>query len=183
MVVSLAAAQVWAGFFLLGIGFAMHRAGPAFRRHPVGLPVALLGLALMLFYSEEPPEPELLLVQTITDVGPWFVTAVIATYLVLSGAPTYSESKPLQLLSGWIVMLAAWYFMLVAILPELTLFEILSWLSSIIGVAFAIVIFVFSVRYTESRTPVEPETTPLDEKERKYVQSVLRRHLEVSDES
>jgi hypothetical protein len=31
-------------------------------------------------------------------------------------------------------------------------------------------------------TPQEPETEPLSEKEKKYVESVLRRHLEVSDE-
>ncbi len=160
----------------------MHRTGPAFRRHPAGLPVVLLGLALMLLHSEKPPEPEALLMQTIMDAGPWFAATAIGSFLVLSGAPTYSDSKPLPLLAGWASMLAAWYLML-EILPELTLTEILSWLSSILGTALAISVFVLSIRFTESRTPIEPETSPLTEKERKYVQSVLRRHLEALDES
>ena len=179
---SIAAAQVWAGFCLAAIGFAMHRSGPAFRRHPAGSPVALLGLTLMLFHSEKPPEPESLLMQAVIDAGPWFIAAVIGTFLVLSGAPTYSEQKPLPLLAGWASILAAWHFIL-AILPDLSLPELLSWLSSILGASLAIAIFALSVRFTESKTPVEPETTPLTEKEKKYVQSVLRRHLEVSDES
>jgi len=177
----LGAAQVWVGFCLAGIGFAMHRTGPAFKRHPAGIPIALLGLALLLLHSE-PPEPESLLVQATIDAVPWIVAAVIGSNLVLSGAPTYSDSKPLLLLVGWATMLAAWYFML-EIIPDLSLIEILSWLSSILGAALAIVVFAQSVRYTEGKTPVEPETKPLSEKERKYVQSVLRRHLEAPDES
>ena len=71
---------------------------------------------------------------------------------------------------------------MLGILPELTLIEILSWLASILGALLAIAVFAQSVRYTESKTPAEPESTPLSEKERKYVQSVLKRHLEASDE-
>ena len=82
---------------------------------------------------------------------------------------------------GLAFILAAWYFML-GILPELTLTEIFSWLASILGALLAIAVFAQSVRYTESKTPAEPESTPLSEKERKYVQSVLKRHLEASDE-
>ena len=181
MDVSLAAAQVWIGFCLVAIGFAMHRTGPAFRRHPAGAPVVLLGLALMLLHSEQPPNPEALLMHTILDAGPWFAATTIGTFLILSGAPTYSDSKPLPLLAGWASMFTAWYLML-AILPELTLTETLSWLSSILGTGLAIAVFVLSIRFTERRTPIEPETSPLTEKERKYVQSVLRRHLEASDE-
>ena len=70
---------------------------------------------------------------------------------------------------------------MLAILPELNLTRVLSWLSSILGVILAISVFALSVRFTERRTPVEPETPPLTDKERKYVQSVLMRHLEVSD--
>ena len=180
MVVSLAAAQVWAGFCLFGIGFAMHRTGPAFKRHPAGAPIVLLGLAIMLLHSE-PPSPESLLVQAATDAVPWIVSAAIGINLVLSGAPIYSNRKPLILLVGLAFILAAWYFML-GILPELTLTEILSWLASILGALLAIAVFAQSVRYTESKTPAAPESTPLSEKERKYVQSVLKRHLEASDE-
>ena len=159
----------------------MHRTGPAFKRHPAGAPVALFGLALMLLHSEHPPAPESLLMQNILDSGPWLVTAAIGTFLALSGAPTYSDSKPLLILAGWSVFLASWYLML-AILPELNLTRVLSWLSSILGVILAISVFALSVRFTERRTPVEPETPPLTDKERKYVQSVLMRHLEVSDD-
>ena len=182
MNVSLAAAQVWIGLCLAAIGFAIHRTGPAFKRHPAGAPVALLGLALILLHSEQPPAPESLLMQTILDAGPWFATAVIGTFLVLSGAPTYSGPKPLLLMAGWSSILVSWYMML-AILPELNLTRVLSWLSSILGIILAISVFALSVRFTERRTPVEPETPPLTDKERKYVQSVLRRHLEASDDT
>ncbi|MEC7706660.1 MAG: hypothetical protein VX723_01730 [Candidatus Thermoplasmatota archaeon] len=178
----LAEAQIWAGFCLVAIGFAMHRTGPAFRRHPVGVPVAVLGLALMLLHTEQPAEPETLLMQATMDAGPWLVLAALGTISVLTGAPTYSNSKPLPLLVGWGLMFAAWYLMF-AQLPELTPAELLSWASSILGAVSAIAVFALSVRITERRTPAEPETTPLTEKERKYVESVLKRHLEAADES
>ena len=178
----LAAAQIWAGFCLVAIGFAMHRTGPAFRRHPLGVPVAVLGLALMLLHAEQPAEPESLLMQATLDAGPWLVLAALGTISVLTGAPTYSNSKPLPLLVGWGLLFAAWYMMF-AQLPDFTLTELLSWVSSTLGVASAAAVFAMSVRITERRTPTEPETTPLTEKERKYVESVLRRHLEAPDES
>ncbi len=163
------------------VGFSMHRTGPAFKRHPAGAPVAVLGLALMLLHAEQLAEPELLLIETILEMGPWLVASAAGVSLVLSGAPTYSKAKPLPLLSGWALMFAAWYLML-ASLPELSVSEVLSWLGTIIGTVLAIAVFALSIRFTERRTLSEPETTPLTDKERKYVESVLRRHLEVSDE-
>ena len=120
--------------------------------------------------------------ETAMDAGPWLASAVLGTTLVLSGAPTYSDRKPLPLFVGWVFVFSAWYLML-AIIPKLTMVEILSWVSSILGVVLAITVFALSVRFTERRTPTEPETEPLSEKERKYIGSVLRRHLEASDES
>tara|TARA_B100000029_G_scaffold308885_1_gene301510 strand:- start:15278 stop:15814 length:537 start_codon:yes stop_codon:yes gene_type:complete len=177
----LAAVQFWAGFSLVVVGFAMHRTGPAFKRHPAGVPVAVLGLALMLLHAEQPVEPELLLIETLLGMGPWLVASAAGVFLVLSGAPTYSKTKPLPLLSGWALMFTAWYLML-ASLPELSVSEVLSWLGTITGAALAIAVFALSIRFTERRTLAEPETTPLTDKERKFVESVLRRHLEVSDE-
>ena len=71
---------------------------------------------------------------------------------------------------------------MLASLPELSVSEVLSWLGTIIGAALAIAVFALSIGFTERRTLAEPETTPLTDKERKFVESVLRRHLEVSDE-
>lgn len=158
----------------------MHRTGPAFKRHPAGTPVALLGLALILLHSE-PAEPESLLVETTTDIMPWIICAAIGINIVLSGAPIYSNARTLPLLAGWAGIIAAWYLILET-LRDLTLIEILSWLGSILGAILAIAVFALSVKYTESKTPVEPESKPLTEKERKYVQSVISRHLEASDE-
>ena len=53
---------------------------------------------------------------------------------------------------------------------------------SLIGILLSITVFVLCVRTAERMTPQEPETEGLDEKEMKYVASVLRRHLEVDDE-
>ena len=158
----------------------MHRTGPAFKRHPAGTPVALLGLALILLHSE-PAEPESLLVEPTTDIMPWIICAAIGINIVLSGAPIYSNARTLPLLAGWAGIIAAWYLILET-LRDLTLIEILSWLGSILGAILAIAVFALSVKYTESKTPVEPESKPLTEKERKYVQSVISRHLEASDE-
>ena len=158
----------------------MHRTGPAFKSHPAGTPVALLGLALILLHSD-PAEPESLLVETTTAIMPWIICAAIGINLVLLGAPIYSNARTLPLLAGWAGIIAAWYLILET-LRDLTLIEILSWLGSILGAILAIAVFALSVKYTESKTPVEPESTPLTEKERKYVQSVISRHLEASDE-
>ena len=43
-------------------------------------------------------------------------------------------------------------------------------------------VFALCVRTAERMTPQEPETEGLDERERKYVASVLRRHLGVDNE-
>ena len=85
--------------------------------HPVGAPVAVLGLALILLHTKQPPEPELLLMETAMDAGPWLASAVLGTTLVLSGAPTYSDRKPLPLFVGWVFVFSAWYLML-AIIPK-----------------------------------------------------------------
>ena len=158
----------------------MHRTGPAFKRHPAGTPVALLGLALILLHSA-PAQPESLIEETSTDIKPWIICAAIRFNLVHLGAPIYSNARTLPLLAGWAGIIAAWYLILET-LRDLTLIEILSWLGSILGAILAIAVFALSVKYTESKTPVEPESTPLTEKERKYVQSVISRHLEASDE-
>ncbi len=162
------------------IGIGMHRTGPAFRRHPFGAPMALLGLAVMLFRVEEPPQPESEVVAATIDAAMWLLPALIGSALVLMGAPLYWRTRLLPLLAGWVLIVAAWYQYYSTM--SVVLSDALRWVSALLGVILAFTVFALCVRTAERMTPQEPETEGLSEKERKYVESVLRRHLEVADE-
>jgi len=177
---SLWAAQVWLGMAIAVIGISMHRTGPAFRRHPFGAPVALLGLAVMLFRVEEPPQPESEVVVAAIDAAMWLLPALIGSALVLRGAPLYWRTRLLPLLAGWVLIVVAWYQYYSTM--SVALSDPLRWVSALLGVILALAVFALCVRTAERMTPQEPETEALSEKERKYVESVLRRHLEVADE-
>ena len=178
---SLWAAQVWLGLSIAVIGISIHRTGPAFRRHPFGTPVALLGLAVMLIRVEQPPHPESEVVSAAMDAAFWTIPALLGLRLVLSGAPLYWRSRPLPLLVGWVLIAAGWlqYYST----SNLSLADAVDAGGSLIGILLSISVFILCVRTAERMTPQEPETEGLDEKERKYVASVLRRHLGVDDES
>ena len=45
--------QWWIGLFLVVSGFSMGRMGPAFSRSKIGYPLALFGLGLVFFSTEE----------------------------------------------------------------------------------------------------------------------------------
>jgi len=177
---SLWAAQVWLGLSVAVIGISMHRTGPAFRRHPFGAPVALLGLAVMLFRIEEPPQPESGVVAAAIGAAMWLLPALTGSALVLLGAPLYWKTRPAPLLAGWALIAVAWYQYYSAM--DLVPLDALRWVSALLGVLLTLAVFMLCVRTAERTTPQEPETERLSEKERKYVESVLRRHLEVADE-
>ena len=177
---SLWAAQVWLGLAVAVIGISMHRTGPSFRRHPFGAPVALLGVALMLFRIEEPPQPELSVVAAAIVAAMWLLPALVGSGLVLIGAPLYWRTRPAPLLVGWTLIAVAWYQYYSTMSVVLT--DALRWVSALLGALLALAVFVLCVRTAERMTPQEPETKGLTEKERKYVERVLRRHLEVTDD-
>ena len=177
---SLWAAQMWLGLSVAVIGISMHRTGPAFRRHSFGAPVALLGLAVMLFRVEEPPQPESGVVAAAMGAAMWLLPALAGSALVLIGAPLYWRTRPAPLLTGWALIVVAWFQYYSTL--SLTLLDALRWVSALLGVILALAVFMLCVRTAERMTPREPETEELSEKERKYVESILRRHLEVADE-
>jgi len=162
------------------IGISMHRTGPAFRRHPFGAPMVLLGLAVMLFRVEEPPQPESEVVAAAVDVAMWLLPALIGSALVLRGAPLYWRTRLLPLLAGWVLIVVAWYQYYSTM--SVVLSDTLRWVCALVGAILAFTMFALCVRTAERMTPQEPETEGLSERERKYVESVLRRHLEVADE-
>jgi len=174
------AAQVWLGMAIAVIGISMHRTGPAFRRHPFGAPMVLLGLAVMLFRVEEPPQPESEVVAAAVDVAMWLLPALIGSALVLRGAPLYWRTRLLPLLAGWGLIVVAWYQYYSTM--SVVLSDTLRWVCALVGAILAFTMFALCVRTAERMTPQEPETEGLSERERKYVESVLRRHLEVADE-
>lgn len=178
---SLWATQVWLGLSVAVIGISMHRTGPAFRRHPFGAPVALLGFAVMLFRVEEPPQPESGVVTATIDAAMWLLPALAGSALVLIGAPLYWRTRPAPLLAGWALIAVAWYQYYSTMSVELL--DAIGWVSALLGVLMALAVFMMCVRTAERTTPQEPETEGLSEKERKYVESVLKKHLEVTDES
>ena len=162
------------------IGISMHRTGPAFRRHPFGAPMVLLGLAVMLFRVEEPPKPESEVVAAAVDVAMWLLPALTGSALVLRGAPLYWRTRLLPLLAGWVLIVVAWYQYYSTM--SVVLSDTLRWVCALVGAILAFTMFALCVRTAERMTPQEPETEGLSERERKYVESVLRRHLEVADE-
>jgi hypothetical protein len=142
--------------------------------------MVLLGLAVMLFRVEEPPHPESEVVAAAVDVAMWFLPALIGSALVLRGAPLYWRTRLLPLLAGWVLIVVAWYQYYSTM--SVVLSDTLRWVCALVGAILAFTMFALCVRTAERMTPQEPETEGLSERERKYVESVLRRHLEVADE-
>ena len=134
----------------------------------------------MLFRVEEPPQPELGVVAAAIVTAMWLLPALVGSGLVLIGAPLYWRARPAPLLVGWVLIAMAWYQYYSPMNVALT--DVLRWVSALLGVLLALAVFALCVRTAERMTPQEPETEGLTEKERKYVESVLRRHLEVTDD-
>ena len=134
----------------------------------------------MLFQIEEPPQPELGVVAAAIVAAMWLLPALVGSGLVLIGAPLYWRARPAPLLVGWALIAMAWYQYYSTMNVALT--DVLRWVSALLGVLLALAVFVLCVRTAERMTPQEPETEGLTEKERKYVESVLRGHLEVTDD-
>ncbi len=134
----------------------------------------------MLFQIEEPPQPELGVVAAAVVATMWLLPALVGSGLVLIGAPLYWRARPAPLLVGWALIAVAWYqyYSTMNVAPT----DVLRWVSALLGVLLALAVFVLCVRTAERMTPQEPETEGLTEKERKYVESVLRGHLEVTDD-
>ena len=168
--------QVWLGLALSIVGIAMHRTGPAFKRHRFGAPVALLGLAVMLVHTQELPEPEAGLVQAMVDSMFWVVPGVFGATLVMLGAPLYWKSRPWALLAGWPLIAVAWYEVY-AVAAGTSPSDFPLSLAALPGAALALLVFALCVRTAERMVPPEPVTEPLTERERRYVESVLSRHL------
>ena len=134
----------------------------------------------MLFQIEEPPQPELGVVAAAIVAAMWLLPALVGSGLVLIGAPLYWRARPAPLLVGWVLIAMAWYQYYSTMNVALT--DVLRWVSALLGVLLALAVFALCVRTAERMTPQEPETEGLTEKERKYVESVLRGHLEVTDD-
>ena len=99
------------------------------------------------------------------------------------GAPLYWKARPATLLAGWPLVAVAWYIAYPSIAGT-SLTDFLTALIALLGVALALVVFALCVRTAESMVPPEDETEPLTEREQRYVESVLKRHLGgESDES
>jgi hypothetical protein len=58
-----------------------------------------------------------------------------------------------------------------------SLTDFLPALTALPGAALALAVFALCVRTAERMVPPEAETEPLTEKEQRYVESVLKRHL------
>ena len=134
----------------------------------------------MLFQIEEPPQPELGVVAAAIVAAMWLLPALVGSGLVLIGAPLYWRARPAPLLVGWALIAMAWYQYYSTMNVAST--DVLRWVSALLGVLLALAVFALCVRTAERMTPQEPETEGLTEKERKYVESVLRGHLEATDD-
>ena len=153
----------------------MARMGPAFRRSKLGLPLFILGLLLMIY----PPDGLLAIESRASDEMlsdlEWVVPALIGFTLVASGAPIYHVSNKLRLFAGWALVLFAGY--LIYLNLSFGTDSVILGISAFLGILTTVTLHLLAVRFTESISPGDGVTEPLDEDEIKHVSAILSSHL------
>ncbi len=188
--------QAILGWTLLLAALSLQRMGPAFKRSRFSLPIAALGLALMIFIPETKQYFEggsgvcqyhycdndirALFLDFMLETVVWMTLAVLGVMLILNSSNLYEKSKPLVSTLGWIIVISSWYVISQMRLIDylITNPENLIWLLFVVlGVLFTLFFYYFIIRSAERSTPRENKVSPLDERERKLVTEIIRRNL------
>lgn len=167
--------QWWLGLALLISGYSMARMGPAFKRSKIGAPLFLIGLLMTLF----PPDGLLAAESRASDEMLaslyWMIPAVAGFYLVASGAPIYYVTSKLRLMVGWVLVLFAGYLIFVSWSPGVE--SAILGIAAMLGVIVTVSLHLIAIRFTESLSPGDGITKPLDDEEVKHVSAILASHL------
>ncbi|MDP6870964.1 MAG: hypothetical protein QGI73_01865 [Candidatus Thalassarchaeaceae archaeon] len=169
--------QWWIGLFLMVSGFSMGRMGPAFNRAKIGYPLALFGLGLVFFSSDEGLiQNEQIASETMRQTLYWAVPGLIGCFIVARGSPIYNVTRPPTLAIGWAVLLLSWYILLTHYDPFGH--DLISSIITIAGLIIVFIVHMFAIRLVETLPRSDETIPPLSETEKTYVASVLNRHLE-----
>ena len=175
----------------------MWRMGPAFKRSKFAGPIALLGLAGLIFLPEQPLYFEsdyhrCEFISFCNDDGresylkvvTWslisITTALIGCYTIIRGSRIYNERNLVVLtigrsflgLSWWAIAQSSWFE------DAYTRLDVLAWMVCFIfGIVGTVYILSRIIRFTENVTPKDPPIEPLNDNERRLVTEMIRRNL------
>ena len=189
--------QALLSFTLLIAACSMWRMGPAFKRSKFAGPIALIGLAGLIFLPEQPMyfEPDYHRCEFISfcneegresylKVVTWSLisisTALIGCYTIIKGSRIYAERNPPVLAIGWFLLGLSWWSISQSTRFEeaYTRLDVLAWMVCFVfGVAGTIYLLFRIIRFTENVTPKDPPIEPLNDNERRLVSEMIRRNL------
>ncbi|MAE97999.1 MAG: hypothetical protein CL965_02765 [Euryarchaeota archaeon] len=167
--------QWWIALFLLISGYSMARMGPAFDRSRFGFLIFFAGLVLTLLPTEGLMSSEDAASESLRLTLSWAIPGVIGLYIVASGAPIYNESNLFKLLIGWSLTLYSMWAMLVSWGPDIDIIG--KTVSSALGVSLTLIIYLYSIRITESISSGDSVTKPLEGDEIKHISEILLSNL------
>ena len=182
---------------LMLAAFSMWRMGPAFKRSKFAGPVALIGLAGLLFLPEQPlyfesnyHHCEVISFcnkdgrESYLKVVFWSLftisSACIGCYTIIRGSRIYSERNLPMLATGWILLAVSWWsiFQSTWFAEAYSRLDVLAWMVCFLfGTVAAVYLFFVIIRYTEKNTPRDPPIQPLNENERRLVTEMVRRNM------
>jgi len=167
--------QWWIALALLASGYSMARMGPAFKRSRFGYPIFCIGLIMAFLTPEELISSEEAAAESLKLTLSWAIPGAIGLYIVASGAPIYHESTTSRLIMGWGLTLYSTWIMFIAWSPNTDMIDDAAF--SAFGVILAYIIYLYSIRVTESLGPGDSVTKPLQETEIKHVSEILLSNL------
>lgn len=182
---------------LMLAAFSMWRMGPAFKRSKFAGPVALIGLAGLLFLPEQPLYFEsdyqrCEFISFCNDDGResylkvvfWSLlsisSAFIGCHTIIRGSRIYSERNLPVLAIGWFFLGLSWWTITQSswFAAAYSRLDVLAWMVCFLfGIAATVYLFFHIIRFTEKITPKDPPIEPLDDNERRLVTEMIRRNI------
>ena len=182
---------------LMLAAFSMWRMGPAFKRSKFAGPIALIGLAGLLFLPEQPLYFESdyhrrEFISFCNDDGResylkvvfWSLlsisSAFIGCHTIIRGSRIYSERNLPVLAIGWFFLGLSWWTITQSswFAAAYSRLDVLAWMVCFLfGIAATVYLFFHIIRFTEKITPKDPPIEPLDDNERRLVTEMIRRNI------
>lgn len=169
-------AVFWASLVVISAGVCLHRMGPAFNRSRFGSPLAFLGLATLLLPNHRTIHPEGPVYDSISGALLWLAAALIGSFLVLRGAPTYGSWRKIELASGWGFISLSLYAS-ISEFSNIDSSEILHGIFAMTGFLSGLAIFLAGVWVSERFSTIDDESEPLSPDEETLVRTILARRI------
>ncbi len=167
--------QFWFGIFLFFAGISLHRIGPSFKRNMFGIPIFLIGFLLFLIPSGDLSTIEKELYSIAIVNIPWILTMFLGLSLSLYGAPIFWKRKLNINIFGILVLSLSWILYFYTAFS--TNLKIINILANLFGMFIAFLILILIIKSIESNTPKVKESEPLDENEKKFIISIIKRNI------